>query len=137
TVLNAPLHKHSTDAPSPSPALHAGMCTPTNPIAAILTTAFLDFCASTDTDLRKSGVEPGQRFCLEASAWKRAADQGGDMPRVKLESTHGSALEKVDLGLLKSWAAPRENGERVVWPKEGGEGWVRESGGIGGVEPRA
>ena len=115
------------------------MCTSTHPIAAILTSAFLDFTASNGTDLRKSGVGPGSRFCIEASSWKSAFDKGiEDMPGVKLESTHEAALKSVDLPTLKKYAAEADNGKnKVVMPKEGGEQWARESGEIGGKEPKA
>jgi uncharacterized protein (DUF2237 family) len=112
------------------------MCTSSNPIAAILTNGFLDFSSSNGTDLRKAGVGPGQRFCLEASTWKRAADKGiGEVPKVKLESTHESALKSVDLNTLKKWAVEQENQGHVIQPGEGR--FVRESDQIGGKEPRA
>jgi uncharacterized protein (DUF2237 family) len=114
------------------------MCTTSHPIAALLTNAFLDFSSTTGTDLRKAGVGPGQRFCLEASSWKGAVDKGIDeVPRVKLESTHEGALKSVDLSLLKKYAAKQENQGKVVWPGEGQERWARESGSIGGKEPKA
>ncbi|CAO2654036.1 Nn.00g107690.m01.CDS01 [Neocucurbitaria sp. VM-36] len=141
-VLNAPLHKHSSESTAPRnlpSSLHAGMCTSTHPIAATLTSSFLDFSASNGTDLRKSGVGSGSRFCISASQWKSAIDKGiEEVPRVKLESTHQGALESVGLEVLKKWAAEADNGKgRVVRPGEGGERWARESGEIGGKEPRA
>jgi uncharacterized protein (DUF2237 family) len=114
------------------------MCTSKNPIAAILTNAFLDFSSSNGTDLRKAGVGPGQRFCLEASTWKSAADKGiKEVPRVKLESTHEGALKSVDLNTLKRWAAEQENQGKVVRPGESKESFARESSEIGGKEPKA
>ncbi|XP_014552823.1 hypothetical protein COCVIDRAFT_19169 [Bipolaris victoriae FI3] len=145
-VLNAPLHKHSSERNAPSssslpPSLHAGMCNSSNPIAAVLTNAFLDFSSSTGTDLRKAGVGPGQRFCLEASMWKSAAEKGiGDVPRVKLESTHIKALNSVGLDVLKKWAAEPETEsaqDKVVRPGEGRERWARESRDIGAKDPRS
>jgi uncharacterized protein (DUF2237 family) len=140
-VLNAPLHKHSSEATSPKnlPShISAGMCSPSSPIAAILTNAFLDFSSSNGTDLRKSGVASGQRFCLSASTWKNAADKGiGEVPKVKLESTHKSALEKVDLGFLKKHAAEMENEVSAVLPGSGKESWARDSSDIGAKEPRS
>ncbi|KAL1794268.1 hypothetical protein ACET3X_007689 [Alternaria dauci] len=140
-VLNAPLHKHSSEAKAPSnlpSSVNAGMCTSKNPIAAILTNGFLDFSSSNGIDLRKAGVGPGQRFCLEASTWKSAADKGiGEVPRVKLEATHQGALKSVDLNTLKKWAAEQDNQGQVVLPGEGKERFARESSQIGGKEPRA
>ncbi|KAI4914918.1 hypothetical protein J4E90_004954 [Alternaria incomplexa] len=140
-VFNAPLHKHSAEAKTPSnlpSTINAGMCTSSNPIAAILTNSFLDFSSSNGTDLRKAGVGPGQRYCLEASSWKSAADKGiGEVPKVKLESTHESALKSVGLDTLKKWAAEQENQGHVIRPGQGKGGFVRESDQIGGKEPRA
>ena len=68
------------------------------------------------------------------------ADKGGDdVPLVKLESTHVKALDQVDLGLLRKWAAGQDNQgvHGAARPKEGGQGWARESGEIGGEEPKA
>ncbi|RMZ69633.1 hypothetical protein GMOD_00006467 [Pyrenophora seminiperda CCB06] len=143
-VLDAPLHKHSSEVSAPNslpPTLHAGMCTDNNPIAAILTDSFLDFASANGTDLRKAGVGPDQRYCLEASTWKRAADnaadKGGEAPRVKLEATHKGALNKVELETLKKWAAGQDRDGRAVWPSEGRQSWARESGDIGAKDPRS
>jgi hypothetical protein len=118
------------------------MCTSSTPIAAVLTDAFLDFTASTGTDLRKAGVGPGQRFCVDASTWKKVADKGNDVPRVKLESTHQGALESVGLDTLKKWAQKADIDNKTILPKgdqgsEGKEGGVREARSIGGKEPKA
>jgi uncharacterized protein (DUF2237 family) len=141
TVLNAPLHKLSSEATSPKnlPSfVSAGICSSSNPIAAILTNAFLDLSSSNGTDLRKAGVGPGQRLCLEASTWKNAADKGiGEVPTVKLECTHKSALDKVDLKFLKKYAAAQENEVSAVYPGEGKESWARESNNIGAKDPRS
>ncbi|PZC92602.1 hypothetical protein A1F96_07618 [Pyrenophora tritici-repentis] len=140
TVLDAPLHKHSSEASAPfslPSSIHAGMCTDRNPIAAILTNSFLDLAPSNGTDLRKAGVGPDQRYCLDASTWKKAADNGGEVPRVKLEATHKGALDKVELETLKKWAAGQDKDRGVVWPSEGKESWARESGDIGAKEPRS
>jgi hypothetical protein len=116
------------------------MCNANNPIAAILTNAFIDTLSLSGTDLRKAGVGPGQRFCIEAASWKKLADKGGDdVPKVKLESSHEAALKSVGLDALKKWAAgqDRESVHGAVRPKDGKGGWVRESGEIGGKEPKA
>jgi len=113
------------------------MCNARNPIAATLTNAFLDFSASSGTDLRKAGVGAGQRFCLSAAQWKGAVDKGvKDVPRVKLECTHVKALDSVGLDVLKKWKADADNEKKVEIPNHGG-GLARESSEIGGKEPRA
>ena len=115
------------------------MCTSNNPIAAQITNAFLDYSASNGTDLRKAGVGPDQHFCLEASSWKALADKGGhDVPKVKLESSHEAALKSVGLDVLKKFAAEQDNQSvhGAVRPGDG-KGWLRESGSIGGKEPKA
>ena len=61
---------------------------------------------------------------------------------MKLASTHQGALDKVGLDLLKKWAAKADIDNKTVMPKgdrgkEGKEGFVRESGQIGGKEPKA
>lgn len=113
------------------------MCTDRNPIAAILTNSFLDFASSNGTDLRKAGVGPDQRYCLDASTWKNAADKGGEVPRVKLEATHKGALDKVELETLKKWAAEQDRDRGVIWPSEGREKWAKESKDIGARDPRS
>jgi hypothetical protein len=144
SVLNAPLHKHSSESSTPKSlpsSIHAGMCNSTNPIAAELTTAFIDTLSrSGSTDLQKAGVTAGQRFCVEASSWKTMADKGGeDVPRVKLESSHEAALKSVGLDTLKKFAAGQDRASvhGAARPKDGKGGWVRESGEIGGKEPKA
>ncbi|KAF2846712.1 hypothetical protein T440DRAFT_540772 [Plenodomus tracheiphilus IPT5] len=134
-VLKAPLHKlsspSSTSKTLPS-TLHPGLCTPNNPIAAILTAAFLDFA-----DLRKSGVSAGDRFCISAAMWKGAVDKSiKDVPRVKLECTHEKALEMVGLDVLRKWGAEPDVEKKVERAGDKG-GLARESGEIGGKEPRA
>ena len=72
--------------------------------------------------------------------WKSAAEKGiEEVPRVKLEATHAKALDSVGLGELKRWAAAQEVDGRDgrVGRAEEGMGWARESGEIGGREPRA
>ncbi|KAH7409892.1 hypothetical protein DE146DRAFT_674723 [Phaeosphaeria sp. MPI-PUGE-AT-0046c] len=140
-VLNAPLHKHSSDPNPPSSlpsSLHAGMCNASNPIAVSLTNAFIDTLASNGTDLRKAGVGPGQRYCVEAGKWKGFADKGGDgVPRVQLASSHESALKSVDLDILKKFEAERDNASVHGAERPGAGKWVREAQEIGGKEPRA
>jgi hypothetical protein len=56
---------------------------------------------------------------------------------VKLECTHVSALDTVDLATLKKYAAGQDVGRGVEWTKDKKSGSVRESQEIGGKEPRA
>lgn len=49
------------------------------------------------------GVQPGDCWCLCVSRWKQALD-AGRAPRVRLESTHISALEFVSLEDLQRHA---------------------------------
>ncbi|KAJ4374860.1 hypothetical protein N0V83_001938 [Neocucurbitaria cava] len=132
-VFSAPLYKHSSErtAPSSLPStLHAGTCTASHPIAATLTSSFLDFCASNsdDTDIRTSttgAVGPGSRYCIDASTWKKAVDKGiEEVPRVKLESTHEAALKSVGLDVLKKWTAEPDgrNGNAVAGRSREAEG---------------
>jgi hypothetical protein len=110
------------------------MCNASNPIAAVLTSAFIK---SLNTS---ASLKPEQRYCLEASAWKAMADKGGEgVPRVKLEASHQEALKSVKLEVLKKYEAGRDNAgmHGAARPKEGGETWVRESKEIGGKEPKA
>ena len=56
---------------------------------------------------------------------------------MKLECTHKSALDKVDLKFLKKYAAAQENEASAVYPGEGKESWARESNNIGAKDPRS
>ncbi|KAJ4299502.1 hypothetical protein N0V90_004747 [Kalmusia sp. IMI 367209] len=140
-VFEKPLTQLSSTKSSASnlPAsVKSGFCTERSPIAATLTAAFLDFSSKNGFDLRSSGVEPGSRYCIEARIWKQAVDAGiQDVPRVKLEATHEAALQSLGLDTLKKWKAEQDNDSGVVWPKDQVGGAVRESGEIGGKEPRA
>jgi uncharacterized protein (DUF2237 family) len=49
------------------------------------------------------GLQPGDKWCLCVSRWKQALD-AGVAPRVRLESTHISALEFVTLEELQRHA---------------------------------
>ncbi|KAI8938192.1 hypothetical protein NX059_005856 [Plenodomus lindquistii] len=134
-VFQKPLHKLSSPSSVPKSlpsSLQAGMCNPSNPIAATLTAAFLDFA-----DLRKSGVNSGDRFCISAATWKGAVDKGiKEVPRVKLECTHEKALDTVGIDVLQKWKADADNEKKVERAGDAG-GLARESGEIGGKEPRA
>ena len=51
------------------------------------------------------GLKPGNRWCLCASRWVEASEEG-KAPRVVLESTHERTLEFVPLATLKRFAIP-------------------------------
>lgn len=60
-----------------------------------------------------------------------------DAPRVKLEATHEAALKSVGLDTLKRWGAEWDNDRGVVRPGDARSGSVKQSGEIGGKEPKA
>ena len=49
------------------------------------------------------GLKPGDRWCLCASRWKEAYDDGA-APKLILAATHESMLEHVDFEKLKPYA---------------------------------
>ena len=76
-----------------------------------VTSDFLEFSRSRGNDLSTPmpefefpGLRPGDRWCLCASRWVEAY-QNGMAPRVMLKGTHSRALEVVPLELLKEFAA--------------------------------
>jgi len=79
-------------------------------ICAQVTQEFLDYTKAQGNDLSTPvpgfnfpGLKPGDRWCLCASRWKEALDDG-IAPPVVLESTHVAALEYVSLEELKQHA---------------------------------
>lgn len=75
-----------------------------------VTEAFLLFGRSRGNDLMTPnpqyqfpGLKPGDCWCVCLNRWVEAL-QAGCAPPVKLESTHVSALEFVDLDVLKEYA---------------------------------
>jgi uncharacterized protein (DUF2237 family) len=83
----------------------------THVVCAVMTDAFLAFTAAKGNDLstpqpafRFPGLAPGDRWCLCASRWKEALDQGV-APPVVLEATHAKALRVVSLADLQAHAA--------------------------------
>jgi hypothetical protein len=76
----------------------------------LLTLDFLAFSRSRGNDLSTPmpqfnfpGLKPGDRWCLCASRWKEALDEGC-APKVVLESTHKETLRFVSLDDLKRHA---------------------------------
>jgi len=88
------------------------------PPTGVLTSSFLNFTASRGNDLSSIGLTPGCKWCLCASRWKEALDayKSGevkdpeDVPKVFLHATHESALERLEMGDLRKWAADGEVG---------------------------
>ncbi len=79
-------------------------------VCAQMTAEFLNYTQAQGNDLSTPrpmfnfpGLKPGDRWCLCASRWKEALDDGV-APPVVLASTHASALEHVSLGDLKRYA---------------------------------
>jgi uncharacterized protein len=77
-----------------------------------VTEEFLAFSASCGNDLSTpmpqygfAGLRPGDQWCVCASRWAEAYEGGAACP-VVLESTHLSALEYVDLEVLRRFAVP-------------------------------
>jgi hypothetical protein len=72
---------------------------------------FLEFSRFKGNDLSTpvpqfgfKGLKPGDRWCLCASRWLEAHDQGM-APKVHLTRTHQKALEIVPLNILRQYAA--------------------------------
>tara|TARA_B100001113_G_scaffold238238_1_gene195848 strand:+ start:3997 stop:4362 length:366 start_codon:yes stop_codon:yes gene_type:complete len=77
-------------------------------VCAVMTDVFLAFSKGAGNDLSSpgpgfSGLKEGDRWCLCLSRWVEAYDSGM-APKVILEATHESALEKVSLEVLKEYA---------------------------------
>ncbi len=79
-------------------------------VCAILTAEFLAYSKYVGNDLSTprpefgfSGLKPGDRWCLCASRFLQAADEGA-APRIRLASTHRRALDIVPLDVLMDHA---------------------------------
>ncbi|KAF2107646.1 hypothetical protein BDV96DRAFT_653444 [Lophiotrema nucula] len=140
-VYDKPLLQHSNPKSMPSLGkdekfFKAGFCNDQAPIAAIMTDGFLDFSATKGVDLRKHGLQSGQRLCVESTRWNEANEK----PEVNLASTHHSALDNISLVDLKKYADTSDTGSDNKRVHDGGDsksGPVRDSGSIGGKEPKA
>ena len=80
-------------------------------VCAVMTAEFLALSKYLGNDLstprpeyRFKGLKPGDRWCLCASRFLQAAEEGAG-PRVHLAATHHNALEVVPLDVLKAHAA--------------------------------
>lgn len=79
-------------------------------VCARMTAEFLAFTRARGNDLSTPvpgadfpGLAPGDKWCLCAARWREAAE-AGVAPPVVLEATEESALEVIDLDLLKRYA---------------------------------
>ncbi|BFZ53548.1 hypothetical protein PYCC9005_000573 [Savitreella phatthalungensis] len=84
-------------------------------VAGIVTDEFLEFSASQGNDLRTIGLKGGCKWCLCASRWLEAftAHQDGridrrGVPQVDLEATEDTALRKIDLKDLQTFAVKHD-----------------------------
>ena len=58
----------------------------------MLTDDFLNLSAVSDVDLRKQGIGPGERWCIEATRWKEVVNQGKEeVPSVKDSESRSQA----------------------------------------------
>jgi len=83
-------------------------------VCAEVTEEFLTYTKSMGNDLSTPvpmydfpGLKPGDKWCLCASRWKEAMDDGV-APKVVLSATHETALEYVSLDELKQHAVDNE-----------------------------
>ncbi len=83
-------------------------------VCAVMTAELLAYSKYVGNDLSTPlpafhfpGLKPGDRWCLCASRFLQAADEGC-APLVQLEATHGRALEVVPLEVLKAHAVPTD-----------------------------
>jgi uncharacterized protein (DUF2237 family) len=102
---------------SPMTGFYRNGCCNTGPgdvgahvVCAQVTEQFLDYTRAQGNDLSTPvpafnfpGLKPGDRWCLCASRWKEALDDGV-APPVILAATHALALEYVTLDELKQHA---------------------------------
>lgn len=79
-------------------------------VCARVTAEFLAFSRARGNDLTTPvpgadfpGLKPGDKWCLCAGRWREAAE-AGVAPPVVLEATEESALEVIDLDMLKRYA---------------------------------
>lgn len=110
-VLGEPLESCSTD---PMTGWHRDGCCSSGSgdvglhlVCSVMTQTFLMYSRSRGNDLitpqpamQFPGLKPGDRWCVCASRWVEAYESGV-APPVVLEATHMSALEYIDLAVLK------------------------------------
>ncbi|ABD56507.1 DUF2237 family protein [Jannaschia sp. CCS1] len=79
-------------------------------VCCVMTAEFLAFSKYVGNDLSTprpehsfSGLKPGDGWCVCASRWMQAAEEGA-APLVKLDATHQRALEIIPLEMLEAHA---------------------------------
>ena len=79
-------------------------------VCALMTDAFLEFSAEQGNDLKTpmpeynfTGLKAGDYWCICLLRWLEA-HEAGRAPNIKLEATHASVLEFIDLELLKGYS---------------------------------
>lgn len=79
-------------------------------VCACMTDAFLEYSSGRGNDLitpqptfNFPGLKAGDYWCLCLQRWLEA-HEAGVAPKLKLEATHASVLEYIDLDVLKSYA---------------------------------
>ncbi len=79
-------------------------------VCVVVTEAFLDYSLSQGNDLLTAvpqygfpGLVPGDRWCLCASRFLQAHDEGA-APKVRLAATHQATLAIVPLDVLRQYA---------------------------------
>lgn len=84
-------------------------------VAGVVSEEFLDYTAAQGNDLRAAGLGGGCRWCLCTGRWLEALRAFEErriprsaVPRVDLDATEESALQRVDLQTLQGWAVERE-----------------------------
>jgi uncharacterized protein (DUF2237 family) len=122
-VLGGPLEPCGTE---PMTGFYRDGCCSTGPedlgrhtVCAVVTAEFLSYERMVGNDLitprpelRFSGLQPGDRWCVVAARWRQAYDNGVAAP-VVLASTHERTLDEVPLEALREHAVdvpsdPRE-----------------------------
>ena len=80
-------------------------------VCAVMTAEFLAYSKYVGNDLSTprpefmfSGLKPGDRWCLCASRFLQAADEGA-APRVALSATHRRALDIIPIAVLEDHAS--------------------------------
>lgn len=114
-VLGGPLHPCSLDPLTGF--FRNGACdtcaedTGSHTVCAVMTAEFLAFSAYVGNDLSTprpeygfAGLKPGDSWCLCASRFLQAHDEGC-APQVHLEATHQGALKIVPLEVLETYSA--------------------------------
>lgn len=83
-------------------------------VCAQMTEPFLSYTKAQGNDLSTPmpmynfpGLKPGDRWCLCATRWKEAYEDGV-APPVVLEATHAAALQVVSLAILQEYALDKE-----------------------------